>query len=504
MQQPTEPNLVAIICQYAKDENETGLHQIWKQTSIDCSYGRYNAMYLLAKEGTPYSVRALDYLHKKWGANVNWAIMGAAAAGNYGLIRKLLADGAMVNYAMYGAGHRGDRELIDWLKARGGDVFWAVTGAAGSTNRELYDELNKEAEAKDKSRIPSGGTFLLGASLVDNPTLFKQLVESEASAGALIVNSIVAAAQANNKGSLKQLLETPLDENFGKKADWLIMGAYAGHHDGLMREYMKRKTQVGWAAQGAGYGGHLDLIEYLLRKAPDKSKVILNFAAQYAARKGDTHLVIKLLAKAGISDPPFSLDEDYILAAAEEGQIAVLNACDIDKLSEKRSKPQPELRADIIKALMTQGFINGNEDDVLRVASFINDPKLRELFIAEAHKINNKLEPKYLNRKSFLLNKFMKDFDLNYNQALAWNSPELRTWLVDRAGRYPNEIVQHVASYVVRLTGAEAADLAVKLSEASQKYTQAVRSKAAFKFSEPAEKAAKEEPPEQKKEGPKP
>ncbi len=531
MQQPAEPNVVEMICRYAKDlyrndgtineENERKINEIWKQTSTDSSYGRYNAMYLLAKEGTPKAIAAVDYLRKRWNGNVNWAIVGAAAGGHRNLVKKLLADGAMLNYAMYGAGQNGDRELVDWLKQRGGDVFWAISGAAGSSNRELYDELNNEAAAINKKmnplrlplseRGPAGGVFLLGAGMIDNPTLFKQLLESGASQ-TLLVSAIVAAAQKNDKGSLLTSFKIPLDAELGKKTNWLIMGAYAGHNKALMTEYMKKKDQLLWAAQGAGYGGHLDLIDYLLRKVPEKRKEILNFAAEYAARKGDIRVVIMLQAYAGSSNPPFSLDSDYILNAAEEGQIAVLNLCshDINKVLER----DPQFRSKIIAALTKQGFINGNEENVLRTASFIDDPELRKLFITKAHELNNGLELKYLERKSSLLNKFMKQYDLNYNQALAWNSPELRHWLIrseQPVHFLPDEIVQHIASYVVALTDAEAADLQQKLSDAHQQHLEKSGGKVAFKFSEPRKvtetkdsEDVKESKPSEQEGGPKP
>ncbi len=502
MQQPTESqqpeeNVTVMICRFAKERDEAALSQMFQNTSVDCTYGRYPATYLLAKEGTEESVQAMDFLCKRYGANVNWAIMGAAAAGNFRLVRKLLKYGAMLNYAMYGAGQRGDRDLVNWLKARGGDVFWAVSGAAGSDNRELYNVLNNEAERINKSRSPGGGDFLLGGSLVDNPVLFHQLMDSGASQ-TLLVQTILAAAQVSDTKFLANLLNRELERGLATKTDWVIMGAFAGHQDALRKQYMRRDSQVLWAAEGAGYGGHLNLIEFLIRKLPERKQKILNSAANSAALNGHASLVHLLWARGAHACPyPERLDDGFLDRAAAGGNIQILNECHVAVL-----KYGKEVRPVIIANLEKGGFINGNVDDTLRVASFINDDQLREMFVTAAHEKNKELNPKFLFRKATLLNNFMKKYSLNYNQALAWNRPEIRTLLLPRglAANVPYDVVKHIASYVVPLTEFEVNELVEKLKHAKESAALTLKFSGSGKTTDEKEP----EPPEQEESGPKP
>lgn len=101
----------------------------------------------------------------------------------------------------------------------------------------------------------------------------------------------------------------------------------------------------------------------------------------------------------------------------------------------------------------------------------------------------------------------MREHKLNYNQALAWNSQELRTWLLGREETHllPIDLVRYVSSFVVPLTEIEVVDLAEKLKVASQKFKEALQNKAKFNFSEAEVKAGdNRELPEQNPKGKKP
>jgi hypothetical protein len=430
----------------------------------------------------------------------------------------------MINYAMYEAARNGNRKLVKWLQARGGDVFWAVVGAAGySVNSDLYDELVREADVS-YDRGPTRNDYLLGASMVANQSLFRALLtKAEIGGNELfdelllregghyrIVKGIYLQAVPSSSryqellSSLARKLNIPEADSAASR--WYIEGAFSA---GLItKDPLEFDLYFNSGAAGAGYGGHFLSILYLIeemkakkaRELKDQSNpefyklitgqmklTILSCAADSAALKGDIKMVKELEAQGAFPLPSSQSFQNvgFILMAARGGHIALLNKFSdlINKLSEK----DPNIYRQIMVEFDLEGFINGNAEDTLRVASFIDNPKLRERFISDASEKNDSLDEKYLFRKASLLNRFMKEHDLNYNQAFAWNSPELRTWLLGQDGSHslPIDLVRYIASFVVPLTEPEVIDLAQKLEVASQKYKKALENRAKFNYGEP-------------------
>jgi hypothetical protein len=142
----------------------------------------------------------------------------------------------------------------------------------------------------------------------------------------------------------------------------------------------------------------------------------------------------------------------------------------------------------LLDALKYSDLMERTPEQVLRVASFIDDSELRTAYIIKAHDINRSLNKEVLVKQASTLNNLIRTKSLNYNQAVAWSNPKVRTWLLqtDRTRVLPQEIVERIASYISPLTDAEVHDLAQKMQtdhqEEFQRYLEAHSETSSHKF----------------------
>jgi hypothetical protein len=455
-----EENKAQTLRDLAKRQDKDAIDKLLATTTVDAFFGRDNAIYLLASEG---DAKAVNFLLEHYGANPNWAVMGAAAGGHFRLVYWLLGRGSSLSYAMYGAGQSGNMDLVNALEKQGGDIFWAVSGAAGSEQqRDFYDQVNKKATAINRDKRPWGDYLLLYGSIVQNRKLFDQLRSTEEDNIAFLSLSIGGAAANGNAAFVKELMqaaaELPVDSVI-KPLHFALAGAHAGHHTdliGQLRQDRITHSAIQEAANGAAAGGHVDLILKLISRFPRvKSKIISS--VYQAAEKGHLSLVTFLIGEGARASVALE-------GAAKGGQIRIINAL--------LKHGTPKVCHELAYELAQEGYLSTNPDEILRIATTVDDPILRECIIKEAVKRNKTITVKDVEdmiKKSEVLHDLMRKKNFSYYQALAWTIPQIRVWILQSQGTLPKDLVLKIASFISPLTDVEIMDLYRKLSVMHEK-----------------------------------
>jgi esterase/lipase len=196
----------------------------------------------------------------------------------------------------------------------------------------------------------------------------------------------------------------------GAKIDEAVRGAAIGGHTKQVEELLARGAKIDWAVYGAAFGGHTKQVEELLARGAK-----IDWAVYGAAFGGHTKQVEELLARGA--------KIDWAVSGAAYG----------GHLSETRA---------------------------LRFLSLMDNDKLRTSFAKKAESIF-KFNIIDLLKQATQINKYMKEKNLNFDQALALTVPEV-TGLINYQSEstfFPSDLTAVVASYLTPITQKDASTL---------------------------------------------
>ena len=276
----------------------------------------FSAVSQVALENNPTALEFL--LHH--GANLNYAVLGAAMAGNVALVDDLLQRGASLNWAVFGAAQekasviindptKESIGLIDNLLQRGANIRYAVFGAALAGNKIRVEELlerpganinealegaemghqhrlSKTLRTRPEVDITRKTFYEQGAALHGPKSLEKQLKKLGNAAN--MDNAALGAGMRGDLRSTKKLLRLGAQSQAGSRG-----AAFAGKTTVMLTLLGNNppKKNVNETIHGAAKGGHTVLVETLLKQY----KANINFAIQGTACSGHTDLLEKLL-----------------------------------------------------------------------------------------------------------------------------------------------------------------------------------------------------------------
>lgn len=396
-------NNFELICQLAKDKNKSALDKL---ICVDVQQGIHTPVSLLAKEGDVASARLLIQA----GANPNWAIMGAAEAGNTNFVNELFSQGASMEWALRGAARRGDGEeliitFIEKIKAlqqeqkdistEKENLNWAKEGAAEGGHKELVNTLlTYDNELTYVAR---------GAAAGDKFEMFRDLLGKDEK-GVIDLTAEGASLASRSSASLiamlaegagiagRELMITMLQDSANYL--WVFTGMAKGQGENsalisqsslildlLSPNKENYNTMLAWVTSGAAKGGHIQLLNSLLERdassdlkwksATDQS--LIDYAAIKAAQAGHEKLAVNLLERGA--------DFNLILNAAAE--------------SDHFKNGDPRLRFlslvdDIEVRKNLASTITTSEEDLLNSAAEINNlMKSKSLSLDEALKLSS-------------------------------------------------------------------------------------------------------------------
>jgi hypothetical protein len=222
--------------------------------------------------------------------------------------------------------------------------------------------------------------------------------------GAKIDEAVRGAAIGGHTKQVEELLAR------GAKIDWAVSGAAYGGHTKQVEELLARGAKIDWAVSGAAFGGHTKQVEELLARGAK-----IDWAVYGAAFGGHTKQVEELLARGA--------KIDWAVSGAAYG----------GHLSETRA---------------------------LRFLSLMDNDKLRTSFAKKAESIF-KFNIIDLLKQATQINKYMKEKNLNFDQALALTVPEV-TGLINYQSEstfFPSDLTAVVASYLTPITQKDASTL---------------------------------------------
>ena len=279
----TFPNTFDTVYNAALEQNIDLLSEALSLNTIDewqSGNCEYSAVSKLAQEG---KFSASNWLLKH-GANINYAVKGAAAGGHVEYVESLLRQGASICFAARGIGISGNRAYAETLLNRGArisDVAWGVGFAADKTFAEiLLKRVNPITTMAEGALI--GGHQDFADSLI-NPGFFAGLfgkqvdIKSVATTAAIAKNKTYAQSFLSHGASIDDLAigaasggdfdEVDALLSQGANINFIILSAsVAGHKAYVESLLMRPNAKIEPAMQGAAYGGHRIYAEALFRR----------------------------------------------------------------------------------------------------------------------------------------------------------------------------------------------------------------------------------------------
>lgn len=464
MQQPDEEIIdltPEAISQVAKTKDAQKLNKFLGNGCVGIVKNQVSAIQLLAQEGDEQTV---DFLLDKFNDNINQALVGAAQSANKKLMYKLLARGAGQHYALYGAVLGNHIELAKEILEKGPISIDLACKASGRPGLEhLYDLL-----VASKYSSAAKTDALEGAGIYGN----KNLIDKSIQEGQSLTNAICGAASAGHFALVDNLLQHPSCITEPHATDMALLGAAIFGSDESIRKYTTDSKDI--IALGLGQAGNAKLlhnyINPLLRENSqeegDEKKDFLDAAIEAAAFGGHLELVNGLM---------------QIGASPKRALRGAASGCHLSIINKLSSHLDDKTRDAMITNFRLSQIIKNNPEEMLRLASFINDEKLRNLFLDDALGLDKSLieDPqkkevlfKNQSKKARIYNKLMNEKNINYNQARAWNKVGLHAWLLrlppegelrTLPDTLPKELLVLIQSYISPLTQEELTDLVTKL-----------------------------------------
>lgn len=351
--------IVTTIYQMAKTQNEQQLSEFLSTHSVGLIENDESAIQILARENDEQSV---DFLISKFEANVNAAVMGAAQGNHSKLMVKLLAAGGLLNFALTGAVLGNHIEMAKKILKKGPlAINDSIKAAATNPSlRIIYDLLMQD---KKNPHPHAEYDALIGASKYNNRELLEELLNQKIP----IYLAILGAASGGHFDVVDDLLQRNLP-NKSHALNFALQGAAIYGSIEYINKYQEQ-ADFNFIADGLGETGNSNLFIYFMNEVPDLKKIIFLNRACYAAGKGGhANFIRNLIGKGAIPDLA-------LRGAAEKGHIFVLNV-----LSEYLNE---ENYSNVIEAFRTGGIITDNKEEMARIATFIQDERLKDLFIAK-------------------------------------------------------------------------------------------------------------------------
>lgn len=469
-------SIVDTICQLAKAQDKHRLTELLESNCIGLVHNNESAIQRLARAGDEVAV---GFLLTHFDANINAALLGAAQAANLPLIGKLLARGALVCYALVGAVQSNHGNLVAELLSKGPvNIEPAIQAAASKPElAQLYTQLLADTNNPHPNWQ---NVALIGACEHNNKARIDELLQD----GGSIIFGVLGAAAGNQTQLLDQLLTHSLTANIETKdlLDNALMGASLNYSPQLYNKLINEGADVAAAAQGLAESGNANILFQQLEaiKNDDIKTAFLNEAAKAAGLGGHVDLIKKLIAKGANPD-------EALRGAAENGHILLIN-----EFSEYLTG---QVRNDLIEQFKVGKVINSNNNEMLRLASFIEDPDLRNSFLKACVNQNTIVNDDRsqqidtLSKKAKFINKLMHEHDLNYNQAFAWNLQGMHQWLLRRPDSssifnpVPDDVSEIIRNFIAPLTKDELNDLVKKMKFNHLK----IRAEHQTKFKTPSE-----------------
>ncbi len=356
------------IYQLVKEKNEPKLNEMVKQgICIGRYYNEHNVISLLAKEG---DIDSVNFLLNKFKANLNDAVFGYACGGHVDAVNKLLAEGASIDYAIRGYAYAGQVDMVNKLLAQGTRVCVAIA-IQGYALGGHVDEINKliEVPCPDFYREEAICSYAFRGQVDEvNKLLLKQGGSYD------YCMAIEGYAYGGHIDEVNKLINDPSLSKLEKKTYRLsairgyALGGYVDEVNTLILQHEFHKEALDAAVYAYARGGHLDLTDNPTDQNADPKILMGGFARSWHIAE------VNGLIAMGIS-----------YSSAVSGYL-------LDR--------QP------------------GKENLLRLMSFTDDKKLRQLLAEEAHKKNNLLDINDLISKSEMIREMSLYYGLDYNEAI--------------------------------------------------------------------------------------
>jgi len=242
-------NYFSEIYNAAKTSNLKFLEEISNSRCIDeweSGKDHFSAITQLAYEEDRKSVELL----LKYGSNINYAVKGAGLSGNLSYINQLLKRGASINWAILGTSEGKHRTITDRLKENQDYHEWVIKGAC------------------------LGGDFDYAKECVDNYLG----LSGEKNLIALIENTALSGNQQQARDFIEQYQEQNDLHLLVKLYEAFFRGTVQGAHPLSSEEEASWRLCMGSIAQGAGRGGHFELLRALLKHSNSTYEAIKGLA----------------------------------------------------------------------------------------------------------------------------------------------------------------------------------------------------------------------------------
>lgn len=355
---PNNEDEFDLIYGLAKSKNKKELEKlicidVWRARGLE------TPVCLLAKEGDKEAVEFL----LKHGANLDWAVRGAAIGGDKAWVADLIAQGANRGWAVEGAAIAGDKTWVEELIGQGASIDSALCGAAIIGDKTWVEKLTAQGGNRDRA--------VLGAAWggYRNKEWVNELLAQGANRNYALWAATVSGDK--NKDWLKELIAQGADRN------WAAYGAAMAGDKQLLKELLDEGANRDWAVLGATSAGNVKLVDALISWGSNR-----DWAVQGAAVTGHIKLVERLVAQGA--------SYNWAVMGARKGNLIP------------------------------------DEKKLLRFLSFFNDDTIRKKFAKEAYKFDFKLNVSAITKKAKQINKNMREKDLNYEQAYALTQSEIK------------------------------------------------------------------------------
>lgn len=467
MQLPESPtNIVQTICHLARQEDVKALNLLLKNHCVGEFVDGTNAVMELAKEG---NLTAITFLLTKYNANIDHAVIGAAQNGQLSLMMRLLAQGASKSLALGGAvlgnesniinllldktkidvGNEQINSLLDRTKM---DLSFAIECAASQVRlKAIYERLIEGKHCMDSDA--GFGAAIEGAASNEDRAQVEAILAATQHVPIRLKVAIYGAAKAGKVSYYRELLSDPrlLNEVQKEALNCAMRGAAFRDSEEEIQHLLKQGAETTACIEGASTAGKLARVKAILAASnSDREKLILiNRAAEYAVEGRHLDLLRSML--------DLGADKLQIaIIASISGELDVLNVC------------APYLTDLQINTLHFSSTFT--IDDLLKAASLINSDAVRRryfetnsLTLMQPYKEEFRAQwVEDLAQKTRVLNRLIRKYDLNYNQALAWNLPAVHVWLQPN-NKKEKVILQEVLRQIHPLTCNEAEEVIEKI-----------------------------------------
>lgn len=474
MQQPTEtPNtevIIAKICELVKNRDKKQLDQLLTGYCIGIRDNQWrSAIHFLAREGDEDSV---NFLLSHYDDNINSAVTGAGEGGKVDLVNNLLARGALTTFALAGACLGRKIELIKYLQ-RGESIGGEIPAIylADFTDPETIEIINLLKMLFNKEETILSCFSSLAKNNQKN-ALFNLISMSEQQGGHVLFNALLkrcigfaifGAAAGGHEVLLEELLDYANKAGVMDTTSFAVSGAGVNGSPTLINRF-KTQDNTHDLAYGLAVGGHRESLLNLINENIHEARAkILRHAIQGACAAGHAALIKELISLGAKIMPALEM-------TVRSGHLSIINTYSF-KLDE-------DIRTKIIDQFIEIGIITDNIQEMLRLASFIDNWELRFLIIKKTIDLKVGLgdDQKRMQLDSFQdmaekIRELISDNKFTYNQALAWMNFELRPFLLAEKTAQthaffalPKELQLVIYNHVISapLTAQEYEDVATK------------------------------------------